>query len=245
MAKNTYGTGCFMLMNTGDAAASLAATACSTTVGWQLGDGSRDYALEGSVFIAGAACSGCATGSGIIETSAEIEALARERARQRRRRISCPAFAGLGAPHWDPHARGAISGSRAAPPRAHIARAALEAHRVPDRRLAATRCSATRGVALPELRVDGGAARNDLLMQFQADLLGVPVVRPQVTRRRRSAPPISPGSRSGCGRVPPKSRHCGAPNGASNPHERGGRASRMPLWSRAVDRARRWDEPGA
>jgi glycerol kinase len=148
-----------------------------TTVAWQIGD-RVDYALEGSVFIAGAAVQWLRDGLGIIRSSADVEALARSVADTGGVYL-VPAFAGLGAPYWDPHARGTIVGISRGTTAAHIARAALEAiaFQTADV-LEAMRADST--IAATELRVDGGATRNDLLMQFQADLLGVPVVRPQV-----------------------------------------------------------------
>ncbi|MEW6313733.1 MAG: glycerol kinase GlpK [Pseudomonadota bacterium] len=176
MAKNTYGTGCFMLMHTGSRPIH-SAHKLLTTVAWRLG-GKIEYALEGSVFIAGAAVQWLRDGLGIIRSAAEVEALAAS-VPDNGGVYFVPAFAGLGAPHWNPHARGAISGLTRGATRAHIARAVLEgiAYQSADV-LEAMHNDAS--VQLTELRVDGGAAKNDLLMQFQADLLGVPVVRPRI-----------------------------------------------------------------
>ncbi len=177
MAKNTYGTGCFMLLNTG-AEAVPSANRLLTTVAWRLG-GRVDYALEGSIFVAGAVVQWLRDGLGVIRDSAEVEALATS-VPDNGGVYVVPAFVGLGAPHWDSYARGAILGLTRGAGRAHVARAALEsiAYQSADV-LAAMQQDA--GVTLSELRVDGGASRNDLLMQFQADVLGVPVVRPAVT----------------------------------------------------------------
>lgn len=176
MAKNTYGTGCFMLMNIGETAMT---SNCKllTTVACSVGDG-REYALEGSVFIAGAAVQWLRDGLGIIESSSEIESLAASVPNSDGVYV-VPAFAGLGAPHWDSYARGTILGITRGTTRAHIARATLEgiAFQVADV-LDAMRQDA--GIPIEELRVDGGASANDLLMQFQADILQVPVVRPKV-----------------------------------------------------------------
>ncbi len=176
MAKNTYGTGCFMLMNTGQnpmpsRCKLLTTVACST-------DKTRQYALEGSVFIAGAAVQWLRDGLGLIESSAEVEALAAS-VPNSDGVYMVPAFAGLGAPHWDAYVRGAIVGITRGTTKAHIARAALEgiAFQVADV-LDAMKQDA--GIPIQELRVDGGASVNDLLMQFQADILQVPVVRPKV-----------------------------------------------------------------
>ncbi|WP_151635642.1 glycerol kinase GlpK [Noviherbaspirillum aerium] len=177
MAKNTYGTGCFMLLNTGKQAIA-SRNNLLTTVGWTL-NGQSDYMLEGSVFNAGAAVQWLRDGLGIINTSAEVEALAQS-VPDTGGVFFVPAFAGLGAPYWDAYARGTIVGISRGTTKAHIARATLAgiAYQSADVLEAMQRDAA---ISLTELRVDGGAARNDLLMQFQADVLGVPVVRPTVT----------------------------------------------------------------
>ncbi len=176
MIKNTYGTGCFMLMNTGT---KLIASKNNllTTVAWRIG-GRTEYALEGSIFIAGAVVQWLRDGLGLIKTSAEIEALAASVADNGGVYL-VPAFAGLGAPHWDQYARGLVAGLTRGTTAAHLARAALEgiAYQVHDVLHA---MQADSGIKLRELRVDGGACANNLLMQFQADLLGVPVVRPKI-----------------------------------------------------------------
>lgn len=176
MAKNTYGTGCFLLMHTGERPVA-SRHKLLTTVAWQIG-GKTEYALEGSVFIAGAAVQWLRDGLGIIREAAEVEALAGS-VTDNGGVYLVPAFAGLGAPHWDPYARGAIVGLTRGSSAAHLARAALEsiAYQTAD---VLEAMHADSGIRLAELRVDGGAARNGLLMQFQADLLGVPVVRPEV-----------------------------------------------------------------
>jgi glycerol kinase len=176
MAKNTYGTGCFMLMNTGTKRIA-SKNNLLTTVAWRIG-GRTDYALEGSIFIAGAVVQWLRDGLEFFRSAAEIEALAAG--------VSdtggvylVPAFAGLGAPHWDQYARGTMVGLTRGTTKAHIARAALEGIvlQVMDVLKA---MEADAGIKLRELRVDGGASANDLLMQLQADLLNVPVVRPKV-----------------------------------------------------------------
>ncbi len=181
LAKNTYGTGCFMLMNTGvNAVASR--NRLLTTVAWQGPAGDRTqtaYALEGSVFMAGATIQWLRDGLGIIGSAAEVESLARQVADTGDVAL-VPAFAGLGAPYWDGHARAALLGMTRGTTRAHIARAALEAIALQTADVLAA-MNRDSGIALRELRVDGGASRNNLLMQMQADVLGVPVVRPQVT----------------------------------------------------------------
>jgi glycerol kinase len=176
MVKNTYGTGCFMLMHTGERAVE-SRNRLLTTVAWVEGK-RREYALEGSVFVAGAAVQWLRDGLGIIGSAQDVEALARS-VPDNGGVYLVPAFTGLGAPHWDPHARGIIAGLSRGSSAAHIARATLEAiaYQTADILTAMQRDS---GIALKELRVDGGATRNDLLMQFQADILGVPVVRPRM-----------------------------------------------------------------
>jgi glycerol kinase len=176
MVKNTYGTGCFMLMNTGTKAM-LSKNNLLTTVAWRVGD-KLEYALEGSIFIAGAVVQWLRDGLGIIKHSADVEKLAAS-VPDNGGVYLVPAFAGLGAPHWDQYARGSISGLTRGSTAGHIARAALEgiAFQVAD---VLSAMEADSKIKLKELRVDGGASANNMLMQFQADLLGVPVVRPAV-----------------------------------------------------------------
>ncbi len=175
MAKNTYGTGCFVLMNTGREPLP-SNNRLLTTMAWHTDE--RHYALEGAVFVGGAVVQWLRDGLGLIENSAEVEALAAS-VEDTAGVYLVPAFTGLGSPHWDAYARGVIVGLSRGTNKAHIARAALES--------IAFQCAEMlhamqedAGHELLELRVDGGATANDLLMQFQADLLGVPVVRPQV-----------------------------------------------------------------
>jgi glycerol kinase len=176
MAKNTYGTGCFMLLHTGakavDSENGLVSTAAAQT------SPAKEYALEGSVFIAGAVVQWLRDQMGFFTSSGEIEKLAAE-VLDSGGVMVVPAFTGLGAPYWDPAARGAIVGLTRGSSRAHIARAALESIAFQSAEVLAA-MERDAGEKLKELRVDGGAAANDLLMQFQADLLGVPVVRPHV-----------------------------------------------------------------
>ena len=176
MVKNTYGTGCFMLMHTGDkpirSRAKLLTTAAARS------GGGRGYALEGSVFIAGAVVQWLRDGLGIIRSSADVEPLARS-VPDNGGVFFVPAFAGLGSPHWDPYARGALVGLTRGSTAGHIARAAIEsiAYQTAD---VLEAMESDSGIKLRELRVDGGAARNDALMQFQADVLGVRVIRPRI-----------------------------------------------------------------
>jgi glycerol kinase len=175
MAKNTYGTGCFMLLHTGNKAvvssSGLISTACAQTR-------DKEYALEGSVFIGGAVVQWLRDELGFFKSSKEIERLAASVLDSGDVYV-VPAFTGLGAPYWDARARGAIVGLTRGTSRAHIARAALESIAFQSAELLEA-MQKDAGERLTELRVDGGAAANDLLMQFQADLLGVPVLRPKV-----------------------------------------------------------------
>lgn len=174
MVKNTYGTGCFMLMNTGTEPV-VSQNRLLSTVAWKIGD-RTEYALEGSIFIAGAVVQWLRDGLGLFRTSAEIEKLAAA-VPDTGGVYVVPAFAGLGAPHWDAYARGLITGITRGTGKSHIARAALEgiAYQVAD---VVQAMEADSGLKLKQLRVDGGASLNSLLMQFQADLLRVPVIRP-------------------------------------------------------------------
>jgi glycerol kinase len=177
MVKNTYGTGCFLLMHTG-AKAVRSHNNLLTTIAWTR-NGQTEYALEGSIFIAGAVVQWLRDGLHFIRSSGEIEALANSVSDTEGVYV-VPAFAGLGAPHWNPYARGSIFGMTRGTRQAHIARAALEsiAYQTYDVLKA---MEADSGIVLKELRVDGGATANDLLMQFQSDILQVPVIRPTVT----------------------------------------------------------------
>jgi glycerol kinase len=175
-AKNTYGTGCFLLMNIGDRPR-LSQNRLLTTVGWQIG-GKTTYCLEGSVFIAGAVVQWLRDGLGLIKHSSEIEQLAAA-APDSGGVVVVPAFVGLGAPHWDSSARGAIFGLSRGTTAAHLARAALESMVFQSNDLVqAMRADA--GLALTQLKVDGGASVNNGLMQFQADISNVTVRRPVV-----------------------------------------------------------------
>ena len=178
MTKNTYGTGCFMLMNTGGAARA-SSNNLLTTIAWQAADEPPQYALEGSIFMAGAAVQWLRDELKLIESAAESEAIARS-IESADGVYVVPAFVGLGAPYWDQYARGAIVGLTRGSGRAQIVRATLESIAYQTRDVVAA-MSADSGLALDTLRVDGGAVANDFLMQFQADILGAPVDRPAVT----------------------------------------------------------------
>lgn len=176
MVKNTYGTGCFMLMNTGEKAVP-SSNNLLTTVAWKV-NGITQYALEGSVFIAGAVVQWLRDGLGIIKSSAEVEELAQKVSHSDGVYV-VPAFAGLGAPYWNQHARGTILGMTRGTTSAHIARAALDsiAYQTMDLLKA---MEADSGISIAELRVDGGATVNNLMMQFQSNVLDTKVIRPQI-----------------------------------------------------------------
>jgi glycerol kinase len=177
MVKNTYGTGCFMLMNTGNQPVT-SYNNLLTTVAWQI-NGQTMYALEGSVFIAGAVVQWLRDGLHLIRSSAEIESMA-QLVENSGGVYLVPAFAGLGAPYWNQHARGTIVGLTRGTTGAHLARAALEsiAYQTMD---VVNAMQADAHMTLKELRVDGGATSNNLLMQFQSDILHAPVIRPRIT----------------------------------------------------------------
>lgn len=177
MVKNTYGTGCFMLMNTGEQPV-ISTNNLLTTIAWQI-NGKTIYALEGSVFIAGAVVQWLRDGLKVIRSSSEIEGLAKE-VESTDGVYLVPAFAGLGAPYWNQHARGTIVGITRGTTAAHFARAALEsiAYQTMD---VVNAMQYDAGITVKELRVDGGATANDFLMQFQSDILNTKVIRPQVT----------------------------------------------------------------
>ena len=175
--KNTYGTGCFLLMNTGEQPI-LSRNNLLTTIAWKIGD-KVNYALEGSIFVGGSVVQWLRDGLGIIRSSSEIEALART-VEDNGGVYFVPALTGMGAPYWDQYAHGTICGITRGTTAAHIARAALEGIAFQTMDIVGA-MEKDAGVPLSELKVDGGASRNDLMMQFQADILGASVVRPQVT----------------------------------------------------------------
>ena len=182
MAKNTYGTGCFLMLQTGTMPV-RSPHRLLTTVAWRMA-GQTNYALEGSIFVAGASIQWLRDGLGILNSAPEVEALAAS-VPDSGGVIFVPALTGLGAPHWDPHACGAIFGLTRGATRAHLARAALEgiAFQVADivRAMETNADGPADGLRVHELRVDGGASTNDLLMQMQADVLGIPIVRSQTS----------------------------------------------------------------
>ncbi len=238
LAKNTYGTGCFLLMNVGRQPVRSKHRLLST-VGWRI-EGRTEYALEGSVFIGGAVVQWLRDGLGIIERSDEVEALARS-VPDNGGVYLVPAFAGLGAPHWDPHARGTVMGISRGTTAAHLARAALEgiAFQVADILDVVTEDA---GTPLEELRVDGGAAANDLLMQFQADLLGVPLVRPRVTETTALGAAYLAGLATGVWRDRDEIRSHWAVEARFEPAMPAGEvAHHRERWKEALSRVRDWE----
>ena len=211
MVKNTYGTGCFLMMNTGDKPIE-SKNNLVTTIAWQIGDDVQ-YALEGSIFIAGAVVQWLRDGVGIIKSAAEIEALAASVPHTDGVYL-VPAFAGLGAPHWNARARGSVFGVTRGTTSAHLARAALDSIAYQSLDVLAA-MEADSGISIGELRVDGGASANDLLMQFQADLLGVDAVRPQITETTALGAATSRASRSATGRTSTKCATSGSSIAAS------------------------------
>lgn len=238
LAKNTYGTGCFMLMNIGrNPVASK--HRLITTVAWQA-DGVTDYALEGSVFIGGAVVQWLRDGLGIIRSSVEVEALAAT-VPDSGGVYLVPAFAGLGAPHWDQHARGAIVGITRGTTAAHFARAALEgiAFQVADVLDVMRQDS---GAAMNELRVDGGACANNLLMQFQADLLQAPVVRPKVIETTALGAACLAGLAAGLWKNRDEVRHVWQADRTFEPRMSADEAAhRRSRWLEALRRAMEWE----
>jgi glycerol kinase len=239
LAKNTYGTGCFMLMNIGENAVP-SKHQLLTTVAWQRG-GTMEYALEGSVFIGGAVVQWLRDGLGIVKSASDIEALAASVPDSGGVYI-VPAFAGLGAPHWDQYARGTIAGITRGTTSAHFARAALDsiAFQVADILDVMQKDS---GINVKELRVDGGAAANNLLLQSQADLLGVPVVRPVVTETTALGAAYLAGLATGYWASPDDVKANWQIERSFEPRmSRDEAAHRRRRWNEALSRARDWEE---
>jgi glycerol kinase len=239
MAKNTYGTGCFMLLHTGDkvvqSSSGLISTACAQTRG-------KEFALEGSVFVGGAVVQWLRDGLEFFRSSNEIERLAASVLDSGDVYV-VPAFTGLGSPYWDPNARGTIVGLTRGTTKAHIARAALESIAFQSAELLEA-MQKDSGEKLSELRVDGGAAANDLMMQFQADLLGVPVVRPKVLETTALGAAYLAGLTVDLWKSRDelashwKAERRFEPRMASSDRE-----ARMTRWREAVSRARGWAKP--
>lgn len=240
MAKNTYGTGCFMLQNTGRRAVP-SRNKLLTTVAWQV-NGVTEYALEGSVFIGGAVVQWLRDGLKIIRSAAEIEALALSEPDNGGVYL-VPAFAGLGTPHWDQYARGVIAGITRGTTAGHIARAALEgiAYQVAD---LVEGMHADSGIALSELRVDGGAAANATLMQFQSDILGVPVVRPAVTETTALGAAYLAGLATGYWKGTEDTAHQWREERRFIPSMDPAKSKAMrERWTEAVNRSKGWERP--
>ncbi|MEE2681925.1 MAG: glycerol kinase GlpK [Planctomycetota bacterium] len=239
MVKNTYGTGCFMLMNTGGEPV-FGEHQLLTTVGWQIGDGPVCYAIEGSVFIAGAAIQWLRDGLGIIQNAREINALAQQVS-------DCggvqfvPAFTGLGAPYWDPTARGAIFGLTRGTTRSHLARATLHSLALQSTDVINAMCQ-DGSIQLPILRVDGGASASDLLLQMQADLLGVPVERPDVLESTALGAAYMAGLAVGLWKgLDELETHRTIDQVFEPTMTEDQRQSELSLWHKAVKRTLRWD----
>jgi glycerol kinase len=242
MTKNTYGTGCFLLQNTGEKPA-VSRNRLLSTVAWQVGSRTM-YALEGSVFIGGAVVQWLRDGLGIIAKSSDVGPLAMS-VPDNGGVYLVPAFAGLGAPHWDPYARGTIVGITRGTTAGHIARAAIEsiAFQVADL-LSAVKDDS--GIAVTELRVDGGAAANDGLLQFQADLLGAAVVRPQVTETTALGAAYLAGLAVGFWDSPEAlARHWRIDRRFEPAQPAAHAAARRAEWQQALGRAKAWVAPGA
>ncbi len=239
-AKNTYGTGCFLLMNTGNQPVE-SRNRLLTTIGWGIGD-QVSYCLEGSVFVAGAVVQWLRDGLGVIQSSQQVEQLAASVP-------DCggvyfvPAFVGLGAPHWDPYARGAIFGLSRGTTAGHLARAALESMAWQTRDLIEA-MQADAGTPLAELRVDGGASVNDALMQFQADVLGTPVRRPRVAETTALGAAYLAGLAVGYWQDLDDVTKNWALDRAFDPQlDAEHRDQRYRLWKQAVERTKGWEHP--
>jgi glycerol kinase len=241
LTKNTYGTGCFMLQCTGPTAVA-STNNLVTTVAWQIG-GRTDYALEGSVFVAGAVVQWLRDGLGLIRSADEVNALAAT-VPDNGGVYLVPAFAGLGAPHWDAYARGTVVGLTRGTTAGHLARAGLEAIAFQSADLLdAMRADA--GQPVRELRADGGACRSDLLMQFQADLLGVPVARPAVTETTALGAAYLAGLAVGYWESPAAIAGQRVIERRFEPAMPAARAAELRgKWRRAVERAKGWVEGG-
>ncbi|MEF8698041.1 MAG: glycerol kinase GlpK [Candidatus Accumulibacter sp. UW26] len=239
MAKNTYGTGCFLLMNTGHQAVT-SRHRMLTTIGWQRQQ-QTTYLLEGSVFMGGATVQWLRDGLGLISRSDEIEPLAAS-VPDSDGVYLVPAHTGLGAPYWDPYARGALLGMTRGTTRAHLARAALEAIAFQSAEVLGA-MERDAGGRLRELRVDGGAAGNNLLLQFQADLLDVPVVRPRITETTALGAAYLAGLAVGFWRDEAELSALWQVDRRFEPAmTRQQRADRLANWRRAVERCRHWVE---
>ena len=243
MAKNTFGTGCFMLMQVGERVPESGHRLLAT-VAWRRGGTGASYALEGSTFVGGSAVQWLRDGLGLIRSAAEVNTLAAQ-VPDSGGVVVVPAFTGLGAPHWDPLARGTIVGLTRGSTAAHLARATLEgiAHQVADL-LEAMQADAGRGIEV--LRVDGGASASDLLMQMQADLIGIPVHRPAQVESTACGAAFMAGLAAGVWRQAADIEPLVRIDRVFEPSiDEGVRAQTRDRWRRAVDRAKAWETEGA
>jgi glycerol kinase len=241
MVKNTYGTGCFMLMNTGDTPA-VSHNGLLTTMAWRL-SGKPTYALEGSVFMGGATVQWLRDELGLIRTSAESEQLAQS-VSDTAGVFLVPAFTGLGAPYWDMYSRGTIVGMTRGTGKAHIVRAALEAIAYQSADLF-NAMAADSGSRPPRMQVDGGASANGFLMQFQSDILGVPVVRPAVLETTALGVALLAGLGAGVFATKEEAAAMVRPDLIFTPAMSDfNRGLAMYGWHRAVERAKGWVEQG-
>lgn len=239
-AKNTYGTGCFLLAHTGDTPVT-SNQRLLTTIAWQLGD-RREYALEGSVFVAGAAVQWLRDGLGVIASSSEVQSLANQ-VPDTGDVYLVPAFAGLGAPHWDPYARGVLVGLTRGTTAAHIARATLESIALQSVELCEA-VAADMGQPIVELRADGGGVVDDTLMQMQADLLQATVVRPQVTETTALGAAYLAGLATGVWKDRAELASHWQVDRRFQPQMSADQAeAKRARWRQAVERAKGWAEP--
>jgi glycerol kinase len=240
LGKNTYGTGAFMLQNTG-AEAVPSDHNLLTTIAYQIDD-TTHYALEGAIFVAGAVVQWLRDELGLIDEAAEVERLARS-VDDNGGAYFVPAFTGLGAPHWDPYARGTIAGLTRGTGKGHLARAALEsmAYQVAD---VIDAMEADSDIETTELRADGGAAANDLLLQFQSDILEIPVVRPQILETTALGAAYLAGLAVGCWESQEELRDQWALDRLFTPSMEADRIAELRAgWSQALERARAWESP--
>ncbi|MBW8782700.1 MAG: glycerol kinase GlpK [Verrucomicrobia bacterium] len=240
MAKNTYGTGCFLLMNTGEKPV-VSHNNLLATIAWRIG-GKTEYALEGSVFIGGAVVQWLRDELELVKDAAELDELAAS-VPDAGGLFLVPAFAGLGAPHWDPYARGTIVGITRGTRRAHFCRAALEAIAFQSADLIAC-MEKDSGLPLKELRVDGGASRSRPLLQFQADLLGTPVVRPRCVETTAWGAACFAGLATGYWNDRAEVARAAVADTIFSPApDRSGIAALRRNWARALERAKNWEAP--
>jgi glycerol kinase len=240
-AKNTYGTGSFVLMNVGETAPEPV-EGLLTTVAWTLADGSTAYALEGAIFVTGAAVQWLRDGLGLITSADDIEALAAT-VTDNEGVFVVPAFTGLGSPWWDPYARGTIVGLTRGTGRAHLARAVLEAMAYQTRDVVEAMSTAA-GKTLSGLRADGGASANDMLLQFQADLLGVPVSRPKVQETTAMGAAYLAGLAEGVWSSPGElATHWQLDTEFVPAMPKAVADAKHHAWQRAVERSRAWAKP--